>query len=251
VERGALVSAALFDGPPPWYVPDAPLPAASRIAVIAPHPDDFDVIGITMRLFQRASATITLGVLTSGASGVEDAFEADPDAKRRVREREQEASCEFFGLPRDRLHFLRLAEDALGRLDDGEANRERVADFLSQCRPEFVFLPHGSDPNLAHQRTFAMVVGALSRQDPPVTMWLNRDPKTIAMREDVYVVFDDESAEWKRSLLRHHASQQARNVRTRGDGFDERILRGDAEVARSAQRPGAFAETFELRATRR
>ena len=239
----------LFDGPPPWYVPGSPLPRASRIAVLAPHPDDFDVIGITLRLFQRASATITLGVLTSGASGVEDAFEADPEAKRRVREREQEASCAFFGLPPDQLHFLRLVEDPSGHLDACEANRERVASFLSSCAPEFVFLPHGDDPNLAHQRTFAMVAGALARQDARATMWLNRDPKTLAMREDVYVLFDAEAAEWKRTLLRHHTSQQARNLRTRGHGFDERILRGNAETARSAGRSGAFAEVFELRDT--
>jgi LmbE family N-acetylglucosaminyl deacetylase len=242
------VSAALFEGPPPWYVPDAPLPAASRIAVIAPHPDDFDVIGITIRLFQRASATITLGVLTSGASGVDDAFESDPDAKRRVREREQVSSCAFFGMPRDRVHFLRLAEDALGHLDGGEANRARVAEILARCAPEFVFLPHGNDPNLAHQRTFAMVADALARDHRATTMWLNRDPKTIAMREDVYVLFDEEAAEWKRTLLRHHASQQARNLHSRGHGFDERILRGNATTARSAGRRGAFAEAFELRA---
>ena len=234
----------------PTFHPDSPLPSARRIAVLAPHPDDFDVIGLTLRLFQRASATITLGVLTSGASGVEDAFKADPDAKRRVREREQESSCAFFGLPREQLHFLRFAEDAHGHLDVSSANRSRLADFLDACQPELVFLPHGNDPNLAHQRTFAMVADALSRRRAPVTMWLNRDPKTIAMREDVYVLFDAEAAEWKRTLLRHHASQQARNLRTRGHGFDERILRGNAETARSAGHPGAFAEAFELRAPR-
>jgi len=241
------VTTALFDGPPPWYVPDSPLPPASRIAVVAPHPDDFDVIGITLRLFQRASARIDVAVLTSGASGVDDAFEAAPDAKGRIREREQEASCAFFGLPRERLNFLRLAEDASGHSDQSAANGARVAEFLARCRPELVFLPHGNDPNLAHQRTFAMVADALSHQHSPATMWLNRDPKTIAMREDVYVFFDDEAAEWKRSLLRHHASQQARNLHVRGHGFDERILRGNAETARSAGRPGVFAETFELR----
>ena len=166
-----------------------------------------------------------------------------------MREREQEASCAFFGLPPDQLHFLRLAEDPSGHLDACEANRERVASFLSSCAPEFVFLPHGDDPNLAHQRTFAMVAGALARQDARATMWLNRDPKTLAMREDVYVLFDAEAAEWKRTLLRHHTSQQARNLRTRGHGFDERILRGNAETARSAGRSGAFAEVFELRDT--
>ena len=230
----------------PTFHPDSPLPSARRIAVVAPHPDDFDVIGITMRHFQRAGATITLGVLTSGASGVENAFEPDPAAKRRVREREQEASCAFFGLPRDQLHFLRLGEDALGHLVESKANRARVSDFLDDRRPELVFLPHGNDPNLAHQRTFAMVADALSRRSAPATMWLNRDPKTIAMREDVYVLFDAEGAEWKRSLLRHHASQQARNLRMRGHGFDERILSSDAATARSAGRPGAFAEAFEL-----
>ena len=60
-------------------------------------------------------------------------------------------------------------------------------------------------------------------------------------------LFDAEGAEWKRRLLRHHASQQDRNVRVRGHGFDERILRGNAETARSAGRSGMFAEVFELR----
>jgi LmbE family N-acetylglucosaminyl deacetylase len=237
---------------PPLYVPDSPLPSATRVAVIAPHPDDFDVIGITMRLFQRASAQIALAVLTSGASGVDDGFATDvaPDAKRRIREREQGASCAFFGLPAGQLHFLRLDEDASGHMNESADNTERVAGFLSRSRPDFVFLPHGNDPNLAHQRTFAIVVDCLSRQRSTATMWLNRDPKTIAMREDVYIVFDDEAAEWKRALLRHHVSQQARSLRVRGHGFDDRILRAIAETARSAGRPGAFAETFELRSPR-
>jgi len=238
-----------FEGSPPWYVPDSPLPPARRIAVIAPHPDDFDVIGITLRSFHRAGAEIAVSVLSSGASGVDEDFVSDaaPDAKRRTREREQAASCAFFGLPAERLHFLRLAEDEHGHLAASDANLERVAEFLSQCQPELVFLPHGNDSNLAHQRTFAMVADALSRQRSAATLWLNRDPKTIAMREDVYVVFDDEGAEWKRALLRHHDSQQSRNLRVRGHGFDERILRANAQIALSAGRPGAFAESFELR----
>jgi LmbE family N-acetylglucosaminyl deacetylase len=246
------VTAALFDGSPPWYVPDSPLPSARRLAVVAPHPDDFDVIAVTLRHFQRASAQIAVAVLASGASGVDDGFvtEAAPDAKRRIREREQEASCAFFGLPEGQLHFLRLAEDASGHLSDGTANSERVSGFLARWQPEFVFLPHGNDPNLAHQRTFAMVADALSRQRSAATMWLNRDPKTIAMREDVYVVFDDDAAAWKRALLRHHASQQARNLRVRGQGFDDRILLANAKTASSAGRPDAFAETFELREAR-
>jgi LmbE family N-acetylglucosaminyl deacetylase len=242
------VTAMLFDGSPPWYVPDSPLPPARRVAVIAPHPDDFDVIGITLRLFHQASAQIAVAVLTSGASGVDDGFVNDgaPDAKRLVREREQEASCAFFGLPGEHLHFLRLVEGESGGIAESAANTERVFRFLSRWQPELVFLPHGHDPNLAHQRTFAIVRESLSRQRSAATLWLHRDPKTIAMREDVYVVFDDQAAEWKRALLRHHASQQSRNMRVRGHGLDERILRSNAQIARSAGRPDAFAEVFEL-----
>jgi LmbE family N-acetylglucosaminyl deacetylase len=205
----------LFEGSPPWYVPDSPLPPARRVAVIAPHPDDFDVIGITLRLFHQASARIDVAVLTSGSSGVEDDFAgaAAPDAKRLVREREQETSCAFFGLPSERLNFLRLDEDQLGGIAESAASSERVSQFLSRSQPELIFLPHGNDPNLAHKRTFAIVTESLSRQRSAATLWLNRDPKTIAMREDVYVVFDDQAAEWKRALLRHHASRARPRVR--------------------------------------
>ena len=238
----------LFAGLPPWFVPDAPLPAVGRIAVVAPHPDDFDVVGITLRRFRDASAEIAVAVLASGASGVEDDFVVAPtlDAKRLVREQEQRASCAFFGLPADHLSFLRLAEDGDGHLARSESNTDAVSAFLGRWRPAIVFLPHGNDPNLAHQRTYAMVVESLSRQRAATVLMLNRDPKTIAMRDDVYVVFGQEDARWKRALLLHHASQQRRNLRTRGHGFDDRILEVNARIAAAAGRLGAFAEAFEL-----
>ena len=247
------VTLALFEGSPPWFVPDSALPAARRIVVMAPHPDDFDVIGVTMRHFHRAGARIDVAVLSSGASGVDDDVvdESTPDAKRRVREREQTASCAFFGLSAEQLHFLRLEEDAGGHLAAGGANGARISEFVARAGPEFVFLPHGNDPNLAHQRTFAMVTDALARVRSETTLWLNRDPKTTSMREDVYVVFDEQDAEWKRALLRHHASQRSRNLRVRGHGFDDRILRNNAAIAASAGRSGEFAEAFELRARAR
>lgn len=239
---------ALFAGSPPWFVPDVPLPAVRRIAVVAPHPDDFDVIAITLRRFQRAGAQIAVAVLSSGSSGVEDEFVADPtpDAKRRVREVEQRASCEFFGLPEQHLTFLRLAEEDR-HLALTPENTAEIDAFLVRSQPEIVFLPHGNDSNRAHQRTYEMVASALSRRQSRAALMLNRDPKTIAMREDVYVLFGEEDAVWKRALLRHHESQQRRNMRTRGIGFDERILAGNARIASAAARDGLFAEAFELR----
>ena len=41
-----------------------------RVAITAPHPDDFDAIAVTMRMLHRNGNTIDLAVLTSGMSGV-------------------------------------------------------------------------------------------------------------------------------------------------------------------------------------
>ena len=242
----------LFSGAAPWFVPDTPFPRVPRVAVVAPHPDDFDVIAVTMREVQRLGARLEVAVLTSGASGVEDAFfeHSRVATKRAVREREQISSCAFFGLPAEQLHFLRLGEDAGGHIAGGAANDGVVRAFLSDLAPELIFLPHGNDSNIDHQRTFAMVSRLLPAETSSAALFLNRDPKTIAMREDVYVLFDEETAEWKRALLRHHASQQHRNLRSRGRGFDARILDGNARVAVTAGRPGRYAEVFEVREPR-
>ena len=68
-----------------------------RILVLAPHPDDFDAIGVSMRYFHKRGNPIYLAVTTSGASGVEDSFCSPPteEAKGKLREEEQRASCWF------------------------------------------------------------------------------------------------------------------------------------------------------------
>ena len=230
-------------------VQGAPMPANKRIAVMAPHPDDFDVIGVTLRRFADAGAMIDVAVMTSGASGVDDADypNLDRKAKGALREAEQIRSCSFFGLAAERLHFLRLSEDDGGHLAENAANEARVGECLAAWAPELVFMPHFHDPNLAHQRTYAMVRRCLEREDPSVAMFLNRDPKTISMRYDLYVGFSEGEARWKRALLRHHDSQQRRNVRTRGIGMDDRVLSLNAESSAPYPELGGYAEVFELR----
>ena len=252
------MSRALFPGVGPWFVPPESFPDGMRVTVMAPHPDDFDAIGVTMRRLHEGGSVITLAVLTRGTSGVDNEYAAArPGAdKAGIREAEQLASCAFFGLPLDSVRFLRLEEDATGQLAEGGVNARTVASVLDESRPELVFLPHGNDTNAAHRRTWAMVRDALSRLQSEATMLLNRDPKTVAMREDLYVVFGAEEAEWKRALLRHHDSQQFRNLRARGTGFDERVLSGNRAVAeaeavtrgraRGDPPGGAYAEVFEV-----
>jgi LmbE family N-acetylglucosaminyl deacetylase len=227
---------------------DLDLPRGGRLAVLAPHPDDFDAIAVTMRHFARRDWRIHVAVLTSGASGVEDGFlgARDHSDKARLREAEQRASCEAFGLPAGDLHFLRLDGDDGDAFAVDAASLARVRAFLTAARPTLVFMPHGDDHNLAHRHTWA-VFSTIARQDRlAVEAWLNRDAKTRAMREDVLTCFDAETAQWKAGLLRLHASQQARNLATRGHGFDERVLAVNRASADAAGRAGAWAEAFEI-----
>jgi len=224
------------------------LSPALSVFVLAPHPDDFDAICLTMRFFRDNGNPLHVAVATSGASGVEDAFCSPPTAavKAGLREQEQRASCRFFGLPEAHLAFLRLEEDEAGDPVQNEANVALVRQHLLGLRPAMVFLPHSHDSNPGHRRVGAMFRRVAQKAGFPLVAFFNRDPKTGQMRCDVYHAFGEEEAAWKGELLRFHQSQQQRNLNQRGYGFDERILRLDRQNAEicSASRP--YAEIFEL-----
>lgn len=233
----------------PVFLHTLQVPREAVLLVLAPHPDDFDEIAITMRVFKENGNPIYVTVLSSGASGVEDGFCAPPTrkAKGEIREREQRASCAFFGLPESHLTFLRLDEDETGHIVENDANRERVRDHCMTIRPDVVFLPHGNDTNADHQRTYAIFTRVASEAGYPITAFLNRDPKTISMRHDVYTVFGAHDAEWKARLLRFHDSQQQRNVNTRNHGLDERVLRVNRQIAHEVlHMKDMYAEVFEV-----
>lgn len=240
-------------GARPKALADLRLPAALRVAVLAPHPDDFDVIAVTLRFLHRNGNRIDVAVLTSGASGVEDGYRGATmaGAKRAIREEEQRASARYFGLPEERLTFLRLSEHDNGELIAGADNLDRTRNFFVERRPDLVFLPHGNDSNPDHQRTYAIFREIVRLERAAVTAFLNRDPKTVAMRTDVYTGFDEATAAWKAGLLRCHQSQQQRNLNTRKHGFDERILGLNRQYAAGCDGAWPYAETFEVEHYRR
>ncbi|MGD8520422.1 MAG: PIG-L family deacetylase [Desulfobacterales bacterium] len=223
-------------------------PKPVSLLVLAPHPDDFDAIGITMRFFQQNGNPIQLAVATTGASGVQDSFCAQPtlQLKSEIRELEQRDSCRFFGLPDSNLTFLRLEEDKDGRLSKNDVNLHRVNAQLKALSPKMVFLPHWNDSNLTHQRVYDIFKKLAREGGYSLVAFLNRDPKTIEMRNDIYTEFDEKEAAWKAKLLRFHRSQQQRNLDQRGYGMDERILRTDRQSARACSLEMPYAEVFEL-----
>jgi LmbE family N-acetylglucosaminyl deacetylase len=238
----------------PLLLSSLALPAPLTVVVLAPHPDDFDAIAVTMRHLQAQGHDIHVAVLTTGANGVEDGWNGaqGPDEKAAIREAEQRASCRFFGLPMDRLVFLRLWEGAGAQSNDEQSNDEadyrKLRSYLRSTRPGLVFLPHGNDSNRTHRRTYETFQSIVTADKMRVHACLNLDAKTLSMRPDLYMYFGEEEAAWKAKLLRFHRSQHERNLKTRGHGFDERVLNLNRESAAEDGGPMPYAEVFELRA---
>jgi LmbE family N-acetylglucosaminyl deacetylase len=215
--------------------------------VAAPHPDDFDAIGVTLKRFVAGGGKLHLAVFAGAWSGVEDIFCEPPAIEQKVlcRELEQQASCHFFGLPDDALRFLRMREDSAGVIIDSEKNLQLLKTVIDEVSPDIVFMPHGNDSNADHRIARSMI-HRLKVDDSPFAVICNRDPKTIAMQDELITWFDADDAAWKAQLLRHHVSQHQRNLNIRGYGFDERILKVNREIAANLGGKAPFAESFEI-----
>ena len=241
-----------FAGPRPVRLDRLDLPRSWRFLVLAPHPDDFESTGVTLRHLHERGHRLDLLVLSSSANGVEDSFCNPPtsEAKAALREDEQRAGCRFFGLPADRLAFLRLRVTRPGgTLADDDGNFERLEKPFSALQPDVVVLPHGHDTNGDHRLTYLWWRRLAERSRRPMAALLFRDPKTVAGLDDLSLPFDADRAAWKWELLRFHRSQHQRNLNTRGHGFDERILRVNRDSAARLQIAEPYAETFELEFT--
>ena len=237
----------LFGGKKPRSIYSIPFSADLRVLVLGPHPDDFDAIGVTLNFFKGNGNPIEVGVVRT-ASGVEDSYcsHTTHGEKIRIREKEQRRSCRFFGLPDACLTFLDLGQGYGANPQAAVEKRDLLAEFILSRQPDLVFLPHGNDKNISHQKMYALFKQIVLQAGYPIVSFLNRDPKTIAMRVDLYAEFDKEQAEWKGELLRFHDSQQQRNLNTRGHGFDDRILNVNRRSARELSLAAEYAETFEL-----
>ena len=123
---------------------DASIRIGSKILVLAPHPDDFDAIAVTLKIFRDNGNSLELAVMNGAASGVEDSFrEKHPEmTKPQIREQEQLNSCKFFGLPESSVTFLHLDEDENGDLTESNNNLEIMKKYVLKTKPDIVFMPH-------------------------------------------------------------------------------------------------------------
>jgi LmbE family N-acetylglucosaminyl deacetylase len=239
------------------------LPTYGKVLVLGPHPDDPESVAITCRLLKRSGCDIWYAIASMSPSGVEDEFAQRwqtsgyaslPEKKIEIRRREQTCATEIFGLTPDRLAFLSIEED---KGLDSPNNLIRIRGHLEFIAPDIVIMPIGKDPNQTHAwvyQVFRQCAKNLTlKTEKPVIGLYNEDPKTIEMRQDLFVLFGEGDADWKRALLRVHDSQQQRNIYRRGLGFDERILRMNhlsyrrlQEISPPMDLSAKYAEVFEI-----
>ncbi len=219
-----------------------------RILALGPHPDDFDAVAVTLRHFHANGNPIDAAILTLSAIGVEDAFDGavTNKDKERIRESEQLDSLHFFGLPPQALHLVKLREDQDGYIENCSGNADLVCGLIENCAPDIIFLPHRNDTNPDHRRTWRFAAESARRLKKPLAVFQIRDPKTTEIEINLVTPFDEKAAEWKGAMLRHHRSQHARNLNTRGHGFDERILSVNQTLAQSLELDAQYTEAFEF-----
>jgi len=223
-------------------------PSGLSMLVLAPHPDDFDSIGVTLKYLCKSGHNLHAAIIVTG-SGIDDIDGAGMSIRDRekLREREQANSLHFFGLPETDYQFLNMDNADDEQLINNEKNRRLVMEIVRQVKPDLIFMPHENDTNRAHRAMVELASQVVEKLDWPIALMLNRDNKTLDMKTDLYLAFDEEEAEWKRKLLRFHNSQQQRNLRSRGYGFDDRVLSQDRANAQELQISQPYAEVYEMR----
>jgi LmbE family N-acetylglucosaminyl deacetylase len=246
--------------------PRLELPRKARVLVLGPHPDDPESVAITLRLLLRSECDLRYAIVTLSPSGVQDedagpaghlGVNALDERKIAIRMREQILAGAALGLAEERIHFLRLGERAASVPQHSREDSARIHRILESTMPDIVILPAGKDSNRTHAWVHRIFRGharrnAKMRRRPLVALY-NEDPKTSSMRTDLLVLFGEQSAQWKRAVLRIHDSQQKRNLRLRQTGFDERILRVNRRrfmQFSGSQDPdlssAGYAEAFEI-----
>ncbi len=150
------------------------------------------------------------------------------------REAEQREGCWRYELAEERLRFHRLTENEEGHMIGKRENEELVRVILDRVDADAVVLPHGSDTNADHRRTFWIFDSWAREQERAPLALLVRDTKTVGMYLDLVTTFGEDVRQWKGELLRCHASQHERNLWSCGYGLDKRILEANRQIASKA-----------------
>ena len=131
-------------------------PPGTRVAVLAPHPDD-EVLGCggTIQKHVAAGEPVRVVLLTSGERTASFTG-ADAGRSRSQRETEATAACAELGLAGDDLDFLRLPDGGVG-----PAGAPALRDALRRSGADLVYAPNPVDAHRDHVATTRLLADVL------------------------------------------------------------------------------------------
>ncbi|MFD2158426.1 GNAT family N-acetyltransferase [Rubritalea tangerina] len=224
------------------------------ILVLCPHPDDFDVAGVTLHHFHSRACPIHVAIAPTSSGVLDSFFPSSPTPEQCIhtREAEQAASLDFFGLTENQRTFFphSMDLDANGEMTHSPTNLLLIEEILLKSSPDTVFLPHPNDNNPAHEAMYAMLSEIIVKHQLDLTLYLQMDPKTHSLQIDAFTPIDENMSQWKTQLLTHHQTQDHRNQQSRGISLAQRILSKNQEAASQLALASPAAEAFELRSSR-
>lgn len=128
---------------------------ASRVLVIAPHPDDEAIgCGGMICAHRRASDSVHVVFMTSGERGIEG---RPADEVRTIREAEAAAAAKVLDLTG--VDFLRLADQGLA--GSVELAASRLRSVIEKVKPRYIYLPHTGENHPDHAAILPIVSAAL------------------------------------------------------------------------------------------
>jgi len=227
---------------------DQPIPSGMNVLVLAPHPDDYDAIAITMKLLQQCDNRIFVRVLGTGWNRVEDEIcdPATPEAKAALQRQEFHESCRRFELNEDDVAFLDMKEDSSGYIRKHPFNIELLKKAITEIKPQLIFMPHWNDTSNDRRLAATLAWDALDELGLSTPLLHFYTPKTRTMYRHFYTVFSRSEADWKAGQLQCHRSIQQHYMAHYGIGFVDKIIQLNYDAGRDIGKD-KYAEVFEMK----
>lgn len=179
----------------PGELPVIGAPSATRVLVVAPHPDDETIgCGGTLALLADAGADVRVVVATDGEATIGSPHTPEATAARRRREAVEACAILGVGAP----VFLGLPDGGL--VEHGAALASGIAAVHDAFDPQLVLTPWPLDRHPDHRRC-AAVVGDVVDDATEVWGYEAHVPLTPTRTVDVSAV-----VERKRAALRAHVT---------------------------------------------
>ena len=132
----------LREGARPVDLRNVRWPGKLTLLVTAPHPDDFDAIGVTLRYLADQGHELHVLVAETG-SGIDKVYGAGMTQAERTRLRvmEQTGSFRYFGLPEGSYRFLALDNAEDDQVADTAGNRQILEKIVTCCSCRMATIP--------------------------------------------------------------------------------------------------------------